>query len=151
MTMDASKRISDLIVISQRLTDFLTIENRALAAGRFDETRAMVEQKDDLSRAYESRIKGLAEHTGAEAMGAVEPALREQLRTLGARVHDLSRENAKLLKIAIEVNRRVLNEIATAVKARQPGSGTYSRTGGMAAAGLRAAPASIPISLDKSL
>lgn len=149
--MDASKRISDLIVISQRLADFLTVENRALAAGRFDETRALVEQKDDLSRAYESRIKGLAEHAGAEAMGTVEPALRDRLRTLGAHVQDLSRENAKLLRIAMEVNRRVLNEVAAAIKAGRPGPGTYSRTGGMAATGLRAAPASIPISLDKSL
>ncbi|MBE0530755.1 MAG: hypothetical protein IH626_08000 [Rhodospirillales bacterium] len=149
--MDASKRISDLIVISRRLADFLTIENRALGAGRFDETRALVEQKDELSRAYESRIKGLAEHAGAEAIGAVEPDLREELRALGARVHDLSRENAKLLRIAMEVNRRVLNEVAAALKAGQPGPGTYSRTGGMAAAGLRAAPASVPISLDKSL
>lgn len=149
--MNASKRISDLIVISRRLADFLSIENRALMAGRFDETRALVEQKDELSRAYESRIKGLAEHSDAETMGAVEPTLRDELRTLGTRVHDLSRENAKLLQIAMEVNRRVLNEIAAAVKAGQPGPGTYSRTGGMAAAKLRAAPANIPISLDKSL
>lgn len=149
--MDASKRISDLIVISQRLAEFLTVENRALAAGRFDETRTLVDQKDELSRAYESRIKGLAEHAGAETIGAVGPALREQLRTLGTLVQDLSQENARLLRIAMEVNRRVLNEIAAAVKAGQSQAGTYSRTGEMAAGAFRAAPASIPISLDKSL
>jgi flagellar biosynthesis/type III secretory pathway chaperone len=149
--MDASRRVSDLIVISERLADFLAMENRALRAGRFDETRALVEQKDELSRAYESRIKGLAEHAGAEAIGAVEPALREQLRTLGSKVQELSRENARLLKIAMEVNRRVLNEVAQAIKAGQPGPGTYSRTGELASGAFRASPVNTPISLNKSL
>ncbi|MDX9859384.1 MAG: hypothetical protein RBS99_00565 [Rhodospirillales bacterium] len=149
--MDASKRISDLIVISRRLAEFLTIENRALAAGRFDEARALVDQKDELSRAYESRIKGLADHADAKAIGTVEPVLREQLRTLGTLVQDLSQENARLLKMAMEVNRRVLNEVAAAIKAGQQQAGTYSRTGEMAAGAFRAAPSSIPISLDKSL
>lgn len=149
--MDASKRISDLIVISRRLADFLASENRSLTAARFDETRALVGQKDELSRVYESRIKGLAEHADAEAIGAVDPALREQLRTLGTEVQDLGRENARLLNIAMEVNRRVLNEVAAAVKASQPGSGTYSHTGEMGSGRYRAAPANTPISLDKSL
>jgi len=149
--MDASKRITDLIVISRRLADFLAVENHALTAGRFDETRALVEQKDELSRAYESRIKGLAEHADAEAIDAVDPALRDQLRTLGAEVQDLGRENARLLSIAMEVNRRVLNEVAAAVKASQSHPGTYSRTGEVAGGSYRAAPANTPISLDKSL
>lgn len=150
MTMDASQRIGDLIVISQGLAEILAIENRALRKGRVEETQALVEQKDELSRAYESRIKGLAEHADATVMEAVEPALKDQLRTIGEEIRDLSQENAQLLRIAMEVNRRVLNEVATAVKATQPQPGTYSKTGGLAGP-MRAAAASAPISFDKSL
>lgn len=147
--MDASQRISDLIAISQRLADLLTAENRALRNGRMEEVRAMVDQKDDLSRAYESRIAGLAEHADGAVMTEVEPALRAQLRTLGEQVQELSQDNAQLLRIAMEVNRRVLNEVATAVKASQVSAGTYSRSGGLKAP--RRATANVPISLDKSL
>ena len=150
MTMDASQRISDLLVISQRLADLLAAENRALRNGRMDEIRAMMGQKDDLSRAYESRIKGLTEHVDGAAMAAVEPALQAQLRALGELVQDLSRDNAQLLRIAMEVNRRVLNEVATAVKAGQSSPGTYSKTGNLTGP-LRTAAANVPISLDKSL
>lgn len=148
--MDAAQRISDLIVISQGLADLLAMENHALRSGRVEESCALFHQKDELSRAYESRIKGLAEHTDGASMAAVEPALKDQLRALGEHVQELSRENTQLLRIAIEVNRRVLNEVTTAVKAGQAGPGTYSKTGGFAGP-MRASAANIPMSLDKSL
>ena len=149
--MDASKRVSDLIAISQKLAEVLTIENKALRAGRFDETRALVERKDELGRAYESRIKGLADNAGAEDIGAVDPSLRDQLRSLGADVQELSRENARLLSVAMEVNRRVLNEAAAALKAGQRGAGTYSRTGEVGKQPFRAPPTNTPLSVNKSL
>lgn len=150
MTMDASQRISDLIVISQGLADLLIMENRALRNGRPDEIHALIGPKDELSRAYESRIKGLAEHADAATMATVEPALKEELRAVGEQVHELSLENAQLLRVAMEVNRRVLHEVATAVKASQASPGTYSKTGGIAGP-YRAAAVNIPISFDKSL
>jgi flagellar biosynthesis/type III secretory pathway chaperone len=151
MTMDASQRISDLIVISQGLADLLAMENSALRHGRANEIHALVEQKDELCRAYESRIKGLAEHADAATMATVDPALKDQLRTIGEQVQVASRENAQLLRVAIEVNRRVINEVATAVKAsHQASPGTYSKTGGIAGP-YRTAAANIPISLNKSL
>ena len=148
--MDAAQRISDLIVISQRLAELLAMENQALRNGRTAESCAMIEQKDDLSRAYESRIKGLVEHADGATMTEVEPALKDQLRALGERVQELSRENTQLLRIAIEVNRRVLNEVTTAVKAGQAGPGIYSRTGGVAGP-MRASASNVPMSIDKSL
>lgn len=150
MTMDASQRISDLIAISQRLAEFLVMENRALRGGRTEETRSLVEEKDELSRAYESRIKGLAEHADAPIMATVDPALKEQLHALGEQIQDLCQENIHLLRIAMEVNRRVLNEVAAAVKASQLSPGIYSKTGGMAGP-YRAAAANLPLSFDKSL
>jgi len=149
--MDAATRISDLIVLSQRLIDLLSRENHALQEHRSDEVRTLLEQKDELSRAYETRIKGLVEHADGAAIGAVDQTLRDQLRTLGEAVQRLSQENAERLRIAIEVNRRVLQEVADAVKAGQQRLRTYSATGAPAFAARRAAPTSVPISLDKSL
>lgn len=149
--MDASKRISDLIVISQRLADVLARENRALRENRRDEVQALLEQKDELSRAYESRIKGLAENAGAPEMAEVDPSLKEQLRDLGEEIQRLTEENVMRLQVAMEVNRRVLDEVAEAIKSSQATPAIYSNTGAHARDHERKASGTVSISLDRSL
>lgn len=150
MTMDASKRIGDLIAISQRLVELLNQENAALRANKPEQVQSLLDQKDELSRAYESRVTGLAEHVDAEEMKLVDPTLRDQVRILGQEIHALGNQNAGLLQIAMEVNRRVLHGVADAVKASQPSAGVYSNTGTVDHGARRAAPHNVPISLDKS-
>ncbi len=150
MSMDTAKRIGDLIVLSQRLADLLARENQALRENRPAEVRALLEQKDELSRAYESRILGLSEHSDAESMATVDTSSREQLRDLGKEIQDLSAENSRLLQVAMEVNRRVLHGVAEAIKAGQPGPGTYSRNGDLGQAKGRKASQATSISLDQS-
>lgn len=149
--MDASKRISDLIVISQRLVDLLRRENAALRDHRTDDIQAQVNEKEEASRAYESRIAGLAEHVGGEEMDATDPTLKDRLRSLGQEIQDLSAENAMRLEIAMEVNRRVLHEVAEATKSAQPGAGTYSDKGAVTNGSRGPAQGSVPISLNKTL
>lgn len=151
MSMDTAKRIGDLIVLSQRLADLLVRENRALRENHPEEVRAHLEQKDELSRAYESRVVGLSEHGDAESVAKVDKAVRDQLRDLGKQIQELSAENAKLLKVAMEVNRRVLHGVAEAIKAGQPGPGTYSKTGDLGQAQRRKTSQATPISVDQSL
>lgn len=127
--MDASKRIGDLIAISRSLAELLALENKALRDHKPDEVRALLEQKDELSRAYESRVAGLVDHVKAEEMKTVNQTLKDQVRILGQKIHELGTENAGLLRIAMEVNRRVLHGVADAVKASQPSAGTYSKSG----------------------
>jgi hypothetical protein len=148
--MDASKRIGDLIAISRSLVELLTQENKALRDHKPNDVRALLEQKDELSRAYESRVAGLVEHIDAENMKAVDQTLKDQVRILGQEIHALGNENAGLLQIAMEVNRRVLHGVADAVKASQPSAGTYSKAGVVNQSASRAAPQNVPISLDKS-
>ena len=149
--MDATKRINDLIVISENLADLLARENRALRDHKNQEVATLVEQKDALSRAYETRIEGLAEHAADEDVGAVDQMLRDRLRGLGVEVQGLMEENLQLLNVAIEVNRRVLENVAEAVKVSQPGPGVYSQEGTVDAGKHRAAPKNIPLSIDRSL
>lgn len=148
--MDASKRVGDLIAISRQLADLLNQENQALRDHQPDRVQVLLDQKDELSRAYESRVSGLAEHVSAEEMKTVDLTLRDQLRILGREIQTLSAENAGLLQIAMEVNRRVLHGVADAVKASQPSAGTYSNTGTISHRARSTAPQNVPISLDKS-
>ena len=150
MSMDTGKRIGDLIVLSQRLADLLAKENRALREGRPEEVRLMLEQKDELSRAYESRVLGLSEHSDGESISAVDPASREQLRELGKLIQELSAENGRLLQVAMEVNRRVLHGVAEALRSSQPGPGTYSKTGDIGQTHRRKGAQAAPLSLDQS-
>lgn len=149
--MNASKRISDLIVISQHLADLLIQENKALRDHRTDDVQALIIQKDEISRAYESRISGLSKHATGEDIEAVDKTLKDQLRILGQEIQGLSEENAMRLQVAMEANRRVLHEVTEAVKANNPGPGTYSNTGVVSRDPCHTAPGNVPISLDKSL
>lgn len=147
--MDPTNRVNDLIVITGRLADLLERENDALRNRRNKELNEILDEKVTLGRVYESRIIGLTE--AADALDQVDPELRERLRGVGEKVNGLIEENAKLLKIAIEANRRVVNLIAEAVKASVPSAGTYSPTGAATAKGHRAAPRNVAISVDRTL
>jgi len=147
--MDPTNRVNDLIVITGRLADLLERENDALRNRRNDELNEILDEKVTLGRVYESRIMGLTEDE--DALNAVDPELRERLRSVGEKVNGLIEENAKLLRVAIEANRRVVNMIAEAVKASVPSAGTYSETGAATPQGHRAAPRNVAISVDRTL
>lgn len=125
--MDPTNRVNDLIVITNRLADLLGRENEALNNRKYSEINEILDEKVTLGRVYESRIMGLTDDPAA--LKEVDADLRDQLRGLGEKVNGLIEENAQLLKIGIEANRRVVNMIAEAVKASVPSAGTYSANG----------------------
>ena len=147
--MDPTNRVNDLIVITGRLADLLERENDMLRNKRHKEFNEFLDEKVTLGRVYETRIMGLAE-ASPEAINSVDLELRDRLRGMGKKVNDLIEDNAKLLKIAIEANRRVVDMIAEAVKASVPSAGTYSANG---ATGVEqhAAPKNVAISVDHTL
>lgn len=146
--MDPTNRVNDLIVITNRLGDLLARENDALVNRRYSEINEILDEKVTLGRVYESRIMGLTDDPAA--LKEVDTDLRGQLRGLAEKVNGLIEENATLLKIGIEANRRVVNMIAEAVKASVPSAGTYSATG---AAGFEqhAPSKNIAITVDHTL
>lgn len=148
--MNINKRLSELIVISSQLAEVLERENTALTRYDRDSLPALLEEKTRLGRAYESQMETLGDDKNA--LTEADPDLGQRLREIGTRVRDLIARNARLLKIAIEANRRVVDLIAEAVKSSTPGPAVYGGRGrATAAAGSRSAPKSRPISFDRSL
>lgn len=147
--MDATKRINDLIAITGHLVELMTQENAALHAKRHEDVAALLEKKISLGRAYESRVQGLVEKP--DSLAQVDQALRQRLRGLAEKMHGLMEENARLLKVAIEAGRRVVESVSEAVKSSQPGPGTYSANGAVGTPRNGAAPRNLAISVDQSL
>jgi hypothetical protein len=147
--MDATGRVNDLIEITERLANLLTKENKALNDKDANEATQYLDEKGNLSRIYETRIQGLIDDPSILANAA--PELRDKLRELGESVNIMIKENAQLLKITIEANRRVVSMVAAAVKTQQPGPGTYSAKGTADKNDVHSAPRNLALSLDRSL
>ena len=147
--MNATGRINDLIEITERLAILLMKENKALTDKNAKEATRYLEEKSNLSRIYESRIKGMMDNPSA--LAAVDPELRQKLREWGEKINLMIQENARLLKITIEANRRVVEMVATAVKSQQPGPGIYSAKGTANKSDVHSAPRNLALSLDRSL
>ncbi len=145
--MEALKRVNDLIVISGHLATLLERENLALRARRMAEVGDILSEKNALIRAFESRVEGLTEQ--ADDLAQVDSDLRERLAGIGHKVNRLTDENARLLKIGIEVNRRVMDSVAEAVKSSRPGAGTYSANGAVESS--RHGVRNVSISVDQTL
>ena len=125
--MDPTKRVNDLITITGRLSELLERENDALRNRRNSDLSDILDEKVTLGRVYESRIMGLTDED--VDLSGVDLELRERLKGLGQKVGALMEENAQLLKIAIEANKRVVNLIAEAVRESASNAGTYSASG----------------------
>ncbi len=146
--MDPTNRVNDLIVITNRLADLLARENEALVNRKYSEINEILDEKVTLGRVYESRIMGLTDDLAA--LEQVDGELRDRLRSLGEKVNRLIEDNAAMLKIGIEANRRVVNMIAEAVKASVPSAGTYSANGA-ASVEQHAATKNVAITVDHTL
>ena len=61
--MDPNNRLNDLIVITGRLAELLQRENEALRLRRPKDVHSLLDEKATLSRVYETRYNGIAEHS----------------------------------------------------------------------------------------
>lgn len=147
--MDPNNRLNDLLVITGRLAELLQRENKALREHRAQEVRDLLDEKATLSRVYETRYKGLAENP--EIIAAADLDIRDRLRAMGEKVQALMEENAKLLRTALEANKRVVDMIAEAVRNKQPSAGTYGANAVTADDGAHAAGRRLAFSLDQTL
>jgi len=147
--MDPTRRIHDLIDITERLANLLMRENQALRDKRAQEAVQYLEEKNNLSRIYETRLKNFSEQP--EAYRDVDVGLRTRLREMGEKVNAMISENARLLKVTIEANRRIVELVADAVKEQQSGPGIYSAKGAPKVNDLHSAPQNLALSVDRSL
>lgn len=143
-----NRRLEDLIVITSHLAELLEKENTALREHHPQEIAAYMEEKDKLARTYEKRIKSLREHP--QLLAEADGELKERLKLIGDKVRDLMEENARLLKIALDVGRRFMDSVAEAVKTASRRTGTYGANGSVGGA-QKNAPRTLSMSLNQSL
>jgi len=125
--MQSQERVNDLIFICERMITILKAENTALKEFKVSPVSEHLEEKTKLSLFYERHMKSVRRNP--ESYKAVEKDLLETLKDLGQSMDELLDENGKLLKIAMETNRRVLKATVAAAKAHVPHSGAYGNTG----------------------
>ena len=114
----------------QRLTDALARENEALRERRRDDLPDLVREKLAASRVYEVQMKAITAivQDGGVVAGNTD-ALKQRIGALARAMSALAAENHRRLRVAVEVNRRIAETVANAVKAMTPGPGVYSRHG----------------------
>jgi len=150
--MDATQKITDLISVMSRMAELLQAENLALREQRAEDVKALLDEKANVSRIYETRVKGLVEISERdESHDEVDPDLRERLIGLGQKTHKLMEENAMLLKVSIEANKRVIDAVAEAVKESRVAAGVYTARGAVDVGNTAAAARTTPISVNRSL
>ncbi len=147
--MTTESRINDIILITERLTDVLERENVALKDRRNRDLHDLLDDKVTLSRVYETRMQYFSKNP--EELTNATPELREKLREMANHISALLQENAKMLKVSIEANRRVVDMIAEAVKTAAPGPGTYGAKGTTGLSDHKSQAQGLAISLDQTL
>lgn len=150
--MVASQKVNYLIPIATRLKGLLEAENRALREHRSADVKLLLEEKNSLCRAYESRVLALNELSKEpEQFEGVDRDLIERLHGLSEEVQLLVEENSRLLKVSIEANKRVLDAVAEAIKESGASAGIYTARGAVDPGNTTAASQTTPISVNRSL
>lgn len=125
--MDMTERVNDLIFICERMIDILTIENQALIDQEPQRMKERLDEKTQLSLFYERHMKSIQRRP--DCLKGMDEGLMENLRELSSEMQELLEENGRLLKVAMESNRRVMLRVADAAKEHVPHSGTYAPNG----------------------
>ncbi len=133
-----------LVETMERLKDALMRENEALRARRRDDLSGLVREKVAATKLYEAQIKAVSK-AGGTVPGNTE-ALKQRIAQLARVIPALAAENHRRLRVAVEVNRRIAEQVTNAVKAMAPGPGVYSRYGAIDRG--RASGAGTPMSLS---
>lgn len=147
--MSSESKVDDIMLIIERLSDVLERENAALKDRKIQEVHALLDDKVTLSRVYETRMQYYNENP--DELINVSPELRDKLSTVGANISKLLQQNAAMLKVAIEANRKVVDMIAAAVKSATPGPGTYGSNGVTGLPDHKSQVQGMALSLDQTL
>jgi len=147
--MNPTDRVNEIMVITERLATLLARENDALKNRRNSELTTLLDEKATLGRIYETRVQPLKDNP--DFLKEVEPELRDKLKTMGLKIAKLMEENGRLLKVAIEANRRVIDMIAEAVRESAPSAGVYSAAGKTDMPGKQGSAKSPAFSLNQTL
>ena len=131
-----------------RLTESVARENAALRARTREPLTALAEEKSAAASHYQKCLGQLEAAT--EGYRTLTSAEREALRRDGRLLAQEADENARLLRVAVEISRRFMQIVADAVRALTRNAPGYSSTGILGNAE-RTSARSPALSLDRSL
>lgn len=146
--MDALERAHQFNLVAEQLIGLLTEENAALRTHDTSVSRRRGDEKTRLANAYAALFAGFAKDE--TALAGLEAETRGVMGEVGRTLEVLTEENGRLLKIAMQSSRTVLDIVAEAAKAIQPTAGTYGAHGRVGE-GRRHGSRGVPLSVDESL
>jgi hypothetical protein len=124
----AGAKADEMFMVMRQLCELLTKENAALKRYRTDEVKAMTERKEQLANLYQTHMYALQRDPAA--MKGLDTAKRTALIQLAARLADLMRDNASMLKANIRSIDTFFQAVTDAVREREEKkSASYSRAG----------------------
>ncbi len=123
----ATGPVNDLIVLSERLAELMSEENELLRAMRPEEIAKLQESKENLSRAYEERIRRVAAEP--DHVRRLDAETKETLRRSTERLNEAVTRNRIALKAAKEANERLIRAIVNAVQEQQQNLDVYTAAG----------------------
>jgi hypothetical protein len=144
--MTPNELADELIAAGQSLTVVLDEESAALAAAQLSRLGALQERKESAVTSYESIVKTVDQHP--EFRDETTPATKRALKTMKETLDTASSRNINALRAALEMNRRLVQTIATSVNRQRIAGAGYTKTGaayndGQKASGAGAAPMSL--------
>jgi hypothetical protein len=143
---DVPALVGAVTAAAGRLTEVVARENAALRARTREALTALAEEKSAAASHYQKCLSQL--ETATEGYWALTPSQREALQQCGRLLAQEANENARLLKVAVEISRRFMQTVADAVRALTPNAPGYSSTGALGQHTSARTPA---LSLDRSL
>ncbi|WP_135076159.1 flagellar export chaperone FlgN [Terasakiella sp. SH-1] len=143
--MDMTERVNELIFICERMIEILNKENEALEAQTPHVLMETMVEKDKMSRLYERHTRAVSQN--AAELKKVDEDLQTHLKEVSREMDKLVEINARMLKLHMDLNRRVLERFADVAQKLTPHSGTYNAAANV---GVKA-EATAPISLNESL
>lgn len=127
--MQPQQKLKNMLTLMSELCQLLKKENTLLKRQRQEECKALFEQKNKLSLAYEESFKYLSGH--AEIFARLNDRQKATLRKAATTLDSLTAENARLLKINIDATNRLLNAIVNDIKDQAQNTPLYTKQGNM--------------------
>ncbi|MCP4394138.1 MAG: flagellar protein FlgN [Alphaproteobacteria bacterium] len=109
------------------LSDFLELENKALADHNMDEVAASQDKKKALGDNYYGQMQYVA--ANPKMFLGLDDAIRKRMKQVAKRLDEQMSENDRLLKLGIDVNNRILETIMGAAKKHGQRNSVYSSKG----------------------
>jgi hypothetical protein len=123
-----SAKADEMFLVMRQLCELLTKENAALKRYRTDEVKSLTERKEQLANLYQAHMLTLSRDPSA--LKGLDTAKRTTMIQMAARLAELMRDNASMLKANIRSIDIFFQAVTDAVRDRQEKkSASYSRAG----------------------